>query len=132
MLQHHGPRAAGTASLSGRAPPSAARLAPTGAHPPRTFVCVRPPPTPHLITYKFPGLSWKNIRFKKWKTFAQTATDCNKLNHRLLVGLQFLAKEPEFAAFTKLQIDDKGDLADLPDYTTELYEAMTRVCAGEL
>jgi len=42
---------------------------------------------------------WKNIRFKKWKTFAQTATDCNKLNHRLLVGLQFLAKEPEFAGY---------------------------------
>ena len=53
-------------------------------------------------------------------------------NHRFQIGLQFLAKEPEFAAFTKLQIDDKGDLADLPDYTTELYEAMTRVCADEL
>ena len=53
-------------------------------------------------------------------------------NHRFQIGLQFLAKEPEFAAFTKLQIDDKGDLADLPDYTTGLYEAMTRVCADEL
>ena len=68
-------------------------------------------------------------------TFIQTATKSPEglvRNHRFQIGLQFLAKEPEFAAFTKLQIDDKGDLADLPDYTTELYEAMTRVCAGEL
>ena len=89
----------------------------------------------YILQYKFPSLSWRNIRFHTWKTFIQTATKSPEglvRNHRFQIGLQFLAKEPEFAAFTKLQIDDKGDLADLPDYTTELYEAMTRVCAGEL
>ena len=87
----------------------------------------------YILEYKFPSLSWQNIRFKKWKVFVQTSTKSKKSrNYRFRIGLQFLAQEPEFAAFTKLKIGDEGDLADVDKNSTELYEAMKRVCADEL
>ena len=49
----------------------------------------------------------------------------------MLVGLQFLVKEPEFADYRGLQLDCRSDKADDEEFDTYLSKAMKRVCAGE-